>query len=136
MILKVEKIWANLGLNYSFTMKRDFSGKLTTITFVYLVSPTILQNLKQIVRGDNLMYRCIILAQIRSSCLFTPKYNFCQSWLLLLSTYCILSCYNVSKKSSESKSWDRTWHNFGLIWVRVTSSKANLLEKLTNIALV
>ena len=64
-------------------MKRDFSGKLTTITFVYLVSPTILQNLKQIVRADNLIYHCIILAQIRSSCLFTQKDIFWQSWLLL-----------------------------------------------------
>ena len=39
------------GLNCSFPSKGDFSGKLSTITFVYLVSPITLQHFKQILRA-------------------------------------------------------------------------------------
>ena len=38
MILKVPKIWADWGLIILFLKKEDFSEKLTTITFVSLVS--------------------------------------------------------------------------------------------------
>ena len=52
MIVKVAKIRANSGLNYSLAPEEDFSGKLTTITFVYLVRPIILPHFKQIIRAD------------------------------------------------------------------------------------
>ena len=53
MTVKVAKIWANLGLNYSFAPKEDFLEKLTTIIYVYLVSPIILKYFKQTLRADH-----------------------------------------------------------------------------------
>ena len=38
---------------YSFATKGDFSEKLITISFVYQVSPIILQHFKQIFRADH-----------------------------------------------------------------------------------
>ena len=67
---------------------------------------------------------------------FSRKQIIWKSWLLLLSTYYFLSRYNISKKSSEIKSWDRRLHNFSPNWDRVTSPKGNFLEKYANIALM
>ena len=53
MIVKVAKIWPNVGLNYLFAPKEDFLEKLTTIIYVYLVSPIILKHFKQIFRADH-----------------------------------------------------------------------------------
>ena len=64
------------------------------------------------------------------NCPFATKHIFGQNWLLLLSTYCILSRCNISKNSSKSKSWERRLHTFGPNWVRVTSQKSYFLGKV------
>ena len=129
MILKVTRIWVKLGLNYSFASKGHFSGKLTTITFVYVVRPIMLLHFKKILRADHKISGNIILVQIESKLPICPKrdFFFWQNLLLLLSTYCILSCYSISKIFSERKSRDRRLHNFGPNWVRVTCPKGKSL---------
>ena len=76
MILKVVRIWANLELSYSFALKGDFSGKLTTITFDYLVSPIMLLHFKQIFRANHKISGYISLAQIDSKLSICPKRDF------------------------------------------------------------
>ena len=75
MILKVAKILANLVPNYPFTPKQIFSGKLTNITFAYLLSSIIQQRLKQILRANHYIQGCIILSQIGSKLPIFPKYS-------------------------------------------------------------
>ena len=100
MILKVAKILANVVPNYPFAPKQNFLWKLTNITFAYLLSSIIQQCLKQIFRADHYIQGCIILAQIGSKLPIFPKRFFSENWLLLLSTYCVVSYYNTSKKIS------------------------------------
>ena len=76
MILKVVKIWANLGLNYSFALKGNFCGKLTTITLDYLVSPIMLLRFKQIFRVNHKISGYISLVQIDSKLSICPKRDF------------------------------------------------------------
>ena len=74
MIVKVAKIWANLGLNHSFAPKEDFLEKLTNIIYVYLVSPNILKHFKQILRADHQIKGWIInLAQTGSELPISSK---------------------------------------------------------------
>ena len=75
MILKVAKILANLVPNYPFTPKQIFSGKLTNITFAYLLSSIIQQRLKQILRANHYIQGCIILSQIGSKLPIFPKHS-------------------------------------------------------------
>ena len=88
MILKVGKIWANLGLNYSFASKEDFSGKLTNITFVYLVNPIILLHFKQILRADHKISGYIILIEIDTKLPVCPKRVFLAK--LTVTIVCLL----------------------------------------------
>ena len=76
MILKVTRIWVKLGLNYSFASKGHFSGKLTTITFVYVLSPIMLLHFKKVLRADHKISGNIILVQIEFKLPICPKRDF------------------------------------------------------------
>ena len=55
---------------------------------------------------------------------FSTRYVFWENWLLLLCTCCVLSCYSILKKFSETKSSKRL-HNFvsNLAWVDLSIKK-------------
>ena len=105
--------------------------KLTNITFAYLLSATILQYFKQIfIQG------CIILAQIGPKRTIFPKRYFLKK---LTITFVCLLCPILQqhfKKKFQRADHQTRLHNFGPNWDCPCPQKENLLEKLTNIALV
>ena len=70
IVVNVAKILANSGRNYSFSLKDDFSEKLKTITFVYLVGPIILQHFKQILTAIKVAY---LWHELGPNCPFFPE---------------------------------------------------------------
>ena len=116
MIMKVAKIWANSGLKYSFSLKGVFSGKLTVITYVYLVSHMILQHFKNILKANHQTSGCMILVQNGSKFPVYPSKDFFAKW----SIYCVPLCYNVSKKSlKQGRSWQIICSNLDPIWRQI-----------------
>ena len=72
-------------------------GKLGSKLLIYPKREFFLKN--------NYHYLCLSSTpKLGPNCPFASLW---QNWLLLLSTYCILSFYSISKKSWTSNSWDR-----------------------------
>ena len=105
-------------------------GKLGSKLLIYPKREFFLKN--------NYHYLCLSSTpKLGPNCPFASLW---QNWLLLLSAYCILSCYSISKKSWTSNSRDRRcaegWPKLGPSYFPKRNIFANFLETLTNIALV
>ena len=86
-------MFANVVPSYPFAPEGNLFWKVTNITFAYLLSPTILQHFKQIVKQG-----CIILAQIGPKLPILPK-RYILGKLTILCAYCVLSYNNILKKN-------------------------------------
>ena len=105
-------------------------GKLTNITFAFLLIPTILQYFKQIFiqvanSGSN---QAQVAHFSQDICSGKIDYYFCMPIVFYLTI--------IFLKKSQRKNHQTRLHNSGLNWAWSCPSKGNLLEKLTNITLV
>ena len=96
-------------------VKRGFLGKNDQYyLFQYIMSHHVKKNNNSV--ADHEIQGYIILDRIG------PKFSFCLkrgNWLiLLLSTYCAPSCYNVSKNTG--RSWVIRCCSFGPNWTQIT----------------
>ena len=121
--------------------KGTWFRKLTNITFVYLLSPTILQYFKQILKQG-----CTISAQIGPKLSIVPKRYFLRKLIITLLNLKFNTLLKLpivfyltktfQKKKSMRANHQTRLHNFGQNWAWPCPSKRNLLEKLTKIALL
>ena len=73
MLQKAPKIWTNLGLNYPFAPKSDFSGKVDYHNLCLSSQPNILRYFKKIFRVDHQIQLCTILPKIGSKLSISTK---------------------------------------------------------------
>ena len=105
MILKVAKIWANSGLKYSFSLKGVFSGKLTVITYVYLVSHMILQHFKNILKANHQISGCMILVQNGSKFPVYPRKDYFAKWsIIYLLYFSILQYFKTNSQRANHQT--------------------------------
>ena len=101
--------------------------KLTNITFSYLLSPTVLQHFKQILKQG-----CIISAQIAhfTQEIYSGKfdYYFCVPIVFYLTI--------TFQKKYQRPNHQTRLHNFSPNWAWPCPPKGNFWEKLVNIASV
>ena len=152
------EIWSYINLrqfDLAVCPIRSFFGGKMTVTFCWsFVSYHATEHLKKIIRVDHDTECCKKMGKLGSKLLIYPKREFflknnyhhlclsstpkfgpnCsfaslwQNWLLLLSTYCILSCYSISKKSWTSNSWTEGVQKVGPNWVQVISPKGTFSQ--------
>ena len=126
----MQKCWPMWFQVTHLPKKGNCFGKLTNITFVYLLSPIIQQHFKQILKQS-----CIILAQIGPKLFILPK-----RYILEKSTTFVCLLCSISQHFKKKKSWranhQTTLHNFDPNWAWPCPPKVIFLEKLANIALV
>ena len=103
-------------LQLTHWLQKGLFRKIDNITFAYLFRLTILQHFKQIfvavIRLHNFGSNLVQIAQ------FPQEIFFWENWMLLLPTYCVLSSCNISKKSSDGKSWNKV----AQFWLKVGPS--------------
>ena len=127
----MQKCWPIRFQVIHLSQKGSCFGKLTNITFAYLLSPTIRQHFKQI-----LIQGCIILAQIGPKLPILPKrYILGKLTITFVCLLCSILQQHFKKKSRRANHQTRL-HNFGPNWAWPCPPKGDFLEKLANIALV
>ena len=86
----------------------DFLGKMI-VTFAYLLYPIIPPKISKRPLEGIMIFKVVkLLANVDPNYPFTTKQNILwEIWLLLLSTYCVVSYYNTLKFFSENRSSDK-----------------------------
>ena len=126
----MQKCWPMCFLFTHLPEKGNYFGKLNNITLAYLLSPSILQHLKQILKQS-----CIILAQIGPKLSILPKR--CILGKLTITFVCLLcSILQQHFKKNWRANHHKRLHNFDWNWAWPCPPKGNFLEQLVNIALV